>query len=70
MESGERYQSGDAPWPAAEAIDPVIEVFKKDVDETLLDRNLRLSTEERAQQLVNAARFIRKFRPLVTGSSQ
>ena len=58
--------------PSAEAFDPVIEVFKRDIDFTIVERNLRLSTEQRAQQLVNATRFIDKFRPLVsrpTGSS-
>ncbi len=56
------------PGPTAEAIDPVLEFFKKDIDFTLADRNLRLTTEERAQQLVNTTRFISRFRPLVPGS--
>lgn len=46
------------------APDPVIEVFKRDVDFTLVDRNLRLTVAERAQQLVNVTGFLRKFRPL------
>ena len=53
----------------AEAFDPVLEVFKRDIDFTLVERNLRLTTEERSQQLVNATRFIAKFRPLVDGSN-
>ena len=53
------------PGPAAEAFDPVLEVFKREIDFTLLEKNLRLSTEERAQQLVNATRFLARFRPLV-----
>jgi hypothetical protein len=56
---------GLVPGPTAEAFDPVLEVFKRDLDLTLVERNLRLSTEERAQQLVNATRFIARFRPLV-----
>ena len=52
---------------SADALDPVLEVFKRDIDFTLVERNLRLTTEERAQQLVNATRFIGKFRPLVSG---
>ncbi len=55
--------------PSAEALDPVIEVFKRDIDFTIVERNLRLSTEQRAQQLINATRFIDKFRPLVSPPS-
>ena len=51
--------------PAAEAPDPVLEVFKRDIDFSLVERNLQLTTDERAQQLVNATRFISRFRPLV-----
>jgi hypothetical protein len=58
------------PGPTAEAFDPVLEVFKKDIDFALVERNLQLTTEQRAQQLVNATRFIRRFRPLVTQSGQ
>ncbi len=54
------------PYLTADAIDPVLEVFKRDLDFSLTEKNLRLTTDERAQQLVNATRFIRKFRPLVT----
>ena len=57
--------SAAVPGPTAEAFDPVLEVFKRDIDFTLVEKNLRLSTEERAQQLVNATRFIVRFRPLV-----
>ncbi len=52
--------------PTAEAVDPVLEVFKRDIDFTLVEKNLRLTTEQRAQQLVNATRFIGRFRPLAT----
>jgi hypothetical protein len=52
---------------SAEAIDPVIEVYKRDLDFTITERNLRLSAEQRLQQLVNATRFIARFRPLVPG---
>ena len=55
---------------SAEAQDPVLEVFKRDIDFTLVERNLRLTTEERAQQLVNATRFIGRFRPLVSGKPE
>ena len=52
--------------PTAAAYDPVLEIFKRDIDFTLVERNLRLTIAERAQQLVNATRFIGKFRPLVS----
>ena len=57
------------PYPeewSAEALDPVIEVFKRDIDFTLVERNLRMTIDERAQQLANATKFIAKFRPLVS----
>jgi hypothetical protein len=55
-------------WPDARATDPLLERLKQDIDVSLLEKNLRLTTEERAQQLVNATRFIEKFRPLVQQS--
>jgi hypothetical protein len=58
------------PELSAEAKDPVIEAFKRDIDFSLVERNLRLTTEERAQQLVNATRFIGRFRPLVSGKAE
>ena len=36
--------------------DPVIEVFKKDVDRTLLRENLKLTPEERLRKMHAAAR--------------
>jgi hypothetical protein len=59
---------GTVPGPTADAFDPVLEVFKRDIDFTLVERNLRLSTEQRAQQLVNATRFLDRFRPLAAGT--
>jgi hypothetical protein len=50
---------------STEERDPVLEKFKRDIDFTLVEKNLRLTTEQRAQQLVNATRFLQKFRPLV-----
>lgn len=45
--------------------DAVFDCLKKDMDFTALDRNLRLTTEERSQKLVNATRFLAQFRPVV-----
>ena len=52
-----------------EAFDPVLEVFKLDIDFSLVERNLRLTTEQRAEQLVKATSFIHKFRPLAHACS-
>ena len=37
--------------------DPVIEAFKKDVDRTLLRENLRLTVDQRLEQLQEMARL-------------
>ena len=42
--------------------DPVIEAYKKDVDVTLLIRNLALTVEERFRQLESMARFVESAR--------
>lgn len=51
------------------AFDPVIELFKRDIDFSIVERNLALTIEQRAEQLVKATRFIDKFRPLVADCS-
>lgn len=38
-------------------IDPVIEAYKKDVDRTLIRENLRLTVEQRFEQLMDLQRF-------------
>lgn len=38
--------------------DPVVEAYKKDVDGTLLDRNLALSHTERIEQLQRFVAFL------------
>jgi hypothetical protein len=48
--------------PGAIPPDPVIEVFKKDVDRTLLRENLRLTPEQRLQKLQSAVRGILALR--------
>ena len=42
---------------AALAPDPVIEVYKKDVDVSLLRKNLKLTVDERFRQLMELQRF-------------
>ncbi|MGH9319535.1 MAG: hypothetical protein ACRD21_04530 [Vicinamibacteria bacterium] len=43
-------------------LDPVIEAFKKDVDVTLLRRNLALGFEERLRNLMELQRFAEELR--------
>ncbi|MEP7338782.1 MAG: hypothetical protein ABI977_13685 [Acidobacteriota bacterium] len=38
-------------------LDPVIEAYKKDVDQTLLDENLKLTVEERIINLMRLQEF-------------
>ena len=38
-------------------LDPVIEAYKKDVDQTLLDENLKLTIEERIINLMRLQEF-------------
>ena len=38
-------------------IDPVTEVYKRDIDRTLLRENLKLSVEDRLRQLMEHQRF-------------
>ena len=42
--------------------DPVIEVYKKDIDKALLRKNLQLSLAERLQQLVELQRLAEEAR--------
>jgi hypothetical protein len=48
--------------PPPDIIDPVVEAYKKDVDRTLLIKNLTLTPAERAEKLVNFMRFLDEMR--------
>lgn len=41
-----------------DALDPVLEAYKRDVDRSLLRVNLKLTPQERGEKLVRFARFI------------
>ena len=47
------YVAGEPDLP----IDPVIEAYKKDIDRTLLRENLKLTVEERLDELMELQRF-------------
>jgi hypothetical protein len=49
--------------------DPVIEVYKKDVDVTLIDENLKLSVEERLRKLFRTQRLIEELRRATRGAA-
>lgn len=42
--------------------DPVIDVYKKDIDRTLLRENLKLTPAQRLRRLDDFVRAIRKYR--------
>lgn len=42
--------------------DPVIEIYKQDVDRTLLRENLKLTVEERLRNLMRHQRFAQEIR--------
>ena len=46
----------------ADYSDPVIDVYKKDIDRTLLRENLKLSVEERFRKFESFARFAAELR--------
>ena len=61
--------SGDAPQPEPQRCGvselappdvffPVVEVYKKDVDRTLLDTNLKLTPAQRAEKFVDFMNFL------------
>jgi len=51
-----------APLPPADFIDPVIEVYKRDVDVTLLIENLKRSSQERSMRFLTAMRTVFELR--------
>ena len=52
-----RYRLPSVAARTRPVLDPVIEVYKKDIDRTLLRENLKLSVEERLRQLMELQRF-------------
>ena len=43
-------------------LDPVIEAYKKDIDRTLLRENLKLTVEQRFEELMELQRFAEELR--------
>ena len=59
------FETADAFEP-----DPVIEAYKKDVDRTLLRENLRLTPEQRLENLERLQEFALEIRQAVKNASQ
>lgn len=49
-------------YPPPDFIDPVIEVYKKDVDRATIRENLKLTVEERLRKHQNAQAFFEELR--------
>jgi len=50
------------PTESEENRDPVIEVYKKDIDRSLIRENLRLTVDQRFQQLMKLQEFADELR--------
>lgn len=50
------------PLAPADFVDPVIEVYKKDVDRTLLRENLKLTVQQRFEKFIAFMDFASKIR--------
>ena len=46
----------------ADYVDPVVEAYKKDIDMTLIRENLRLTVDQRFQQLMKLQEFAEELR--------
>lgn len=44
------------------SVDPIIEMYKMDIDRTLLRENLKLTPEQRLQKLQNFMSFLEEIR--------
>lgn len=49
-------------YPPPDFIDPVIEIYKRDIDRASLRENLKLTVEERLQKHQNAQTFFEELR--------
>jgi hypothetical protein len=51
--------------PPVDFIDPVIEAYKRDVDQTMLRENLKLSVEERSWRFLQSMKTVNALRAAV-----
>jgi hypothetical protein len=57
----ERHMSGLQQAKGSEYVDPVIELYKKDIDRTLLRENLKISVEERFQKFEQFMEYVHEL---------
>jgi hypothetical protein len=51
-----------SPRPRGSSIDEIIELYKKDVDRTLLRENLKLTPDERVRKMLSVREFVEELR--------
>ena len=56
------FSMGETKEQADADLDPVIEAYKKDIDITLIRENLRLTVDQRFQQLMKLQQFAEDLR--------
>jgi hypothetical protein len=54
---GLRYHGRVDPADTGDDLDPLVEALKRDIDVSLLQRNLKLTPQERLEQLIEMQRF-------------
>ena len=58
----EELRCGLSELPPPDLPDPVLEIYKRDVDRTLLIKNLELTPAQRADKLVDFNRLLQEMR--------
>ncbi len=61
-ELSEPATCGSKPLPPPDVYDPVIEIYKRDVDRTLLIENLKLTPAQRAEKLESFLQMLAELR--------
>jgi hypothetical protein len=56
------FRMGETTKQADGYLDPVVEAYKKDIDVTLIRENLRLTVDQRFQQLMKLQQFAEDLR--------
>ncbi len=62
MRIEKRYNGREMKEPQESGPDPVIEAYKKGIDITLIRENLRLTVDQRFQQLMKLQQFAEELR--------
>ncbi len=52
----------DDETPARSSIDDILELYRKDVDRTLLRENLKLTVDQRVRKMISALKFAEAVR--------